>query len=119
MAYGFIIGIFAFVYRGKILAKITASARASTYRRIHAKRGVLRLQRQLESGFDVQLVARSNRLLFIRQGVQQAAIILDDEAVMPERFLDQVLLLSLPTTFNQADVLVAKAKIHAHLANLG
>lgn len=68
---------------------------------------------------DYTIEAKSNRLLISRDGSQIAIITLDDHAVMRERLLDEVLVLSMPTRFGSSQLAQISDQVRQHAAKLG
>lgn len=68
---------------------------------------------------DYTIVAKSNRLLISREGSQIAIIALDDHAVMRERLLDGVLILSVPTRVGSSQLTQISDQVRQHAAKLG
>lgn len=68
---------------------------------------------------DYTIEAKSNRLLISRDGSQIAIITLDDHAVMRERLLDEVLVLSMPTRFGSSQLAQISDQVRRHAAKLG
>lgn len=68
---------------------------------------------------DYTIEAKSNRLLISRDGSQIAIITLDDHAVMRERLLDGVLILSVPTRFGSSQLAQISDQVRQHAAKLG
>lgn len=68
---------------------------------------------------DYTMAVRSSRLLISRDGTQIAIITLDDHAVMRERWMDEVLILSLPTRYASAQLHKISEQVRHHAAKLG
>lgn len=68
---------------------------------------------------DYTIEAKSNRLLISRDGSQIAIITLDDHAVMRERLLDEVLILSVPTRVGSSQLAQISDQVRRHAAKLG
>lgn len=68
---------------------------------------------------DYTIEAKSNRLLISRDGSQIAIITLDDHAVMRERLLDEVMILSVPTRFGSSQLAQISDQVRRHAAKLG
>ncbi len=82
--------------------------------------GSQKLKTQLAAHLsDYTIVAKSNRLLISREGSQIAIIALDDHAVMRERLLDGVLILSVPTRVGSSQLTQISDQVRQHAAKLG
>lgn len=68
---------------------------------------------------DYTIEAKSNRLLISQDGSQIAIITLDDHAVMRERLLDGVLILSVPTRVGSSQLAQISDQVRRHAAKLG
>ncbi|MDH2274339.1 hypothetical protein [Moraxella porci] len=68
---------------------------------------------------DYTIEAKSNRLLISQDGSQIAIITLDDHAVMRERLLDGVLILSVPTRFGSSQLTQISDQVRQHAAKQG
>lgn len=68
---------------------------------------------------DYTIEAKSNRLLISQDGSQIAIITLDDHAVMRERLLDEVLILSVPTRVGSSQLAQISDQVRQHAAKLG
>ena len=85
-----------------------------------ANTGSQKLKTQLAAHLsDYTIVAKSNRLLISREGSQIAIIALDDHAVMRERLLDGVLILSVPTRVGSSQLTQISDQVRQHAAKLG
>lgn len=82
--------------------------------------GSQKLKTQLAAHLsDYTIEAKSNRLLISREGLQIAIIALDDHAVMRERLLDGVLILSVPTRVGSSQLTQISDQVRQHAAKLG
>lgn len=82
--------------------------------------GSQKLKTQLAAHLsDYTIEAKSNRLLISQDGSQIAIITLDDHAVMRERLLDEVLILSVPTRFGSSQLTQISDQVRQHAAKLG
>ena len=82
--------------------------------------GSQKLKTQLAAHLsDYTIVAKSNRLLISQDGSQIAIITLDDHAVMRERLLDEVLILSVPTRVGSSQLTQISDQVRQHAAKLG
>lgn len=82
--------------------------------------GSQKLKTQLAAHLsDYTIEAKSNRLLISQDGSQIAIITLDDHAVMRERLLDEVLILSVPTRVGSSQLTQISNKVRQHAAKLG
>ena len=82
--------------------------------------GSQKLKTQLAAHLsDYTIVAKSNRLLISQDGSQIAIIALDDHAVMRERLLDGVLILSVPTRVGSSQLTQISDQVRQHAAKLG
>ena len=82
--------------------------------------GSQKLKTQLAAHLsDYTIVAKSNRLLISQDGSQIAIITLDDHAVMRERLLDGVLILSVPTRFRATQLAQISDQVRRHAAKQG
>lgn len=68
---------------------------------------------------DYTIEVKSNRLLISQDGSQIAIITLDDHAVMRERLLDGVLILSVPTRFGSSQLTQISDQVRQHAAKQG
>lgn len=64
------------------------------------------------AGYDIH--SKSNRFLISRHGTQIAIITIDDHAVIHERIMADVLILTLPADFHMAQVDAAIEKVRHH-----
>ena len=82
--------------------------------------GSQKLKTQLAAHLlDYTIEAKSNRLLISQDGSQIAIIALDDHAVMRERLLDGVLILSVPTRVGSSQLTQISDQVRQHAAKLG
>ena len=82
--------------------------------------GSQKLKTQLAAHLsDYTIEAKSNRLLISQDGSQIAIITLDDHAVMRERLLDGVLILSVPTRVGSSQLTQISDQVRQHAAKLG
>lgn len=82
--------------------------------------GSQKLKTQLAAHLpDYTIEAKSNRLLISQDGSQIAIITLDDHAVMRERLLDEVLILSVPTRFGSSQLTQISDQVRRHAAKQG
>lgn len=82
--------------------------------------GSQKLKTQLAAHLlDYTIEAKSNRLLISQDGSQIAIITLDDHAVMRERLLDEVLILSVPTRVGSSQLTQISDQVRQHAAKLG
>lgn len=82
--------------------------------------GSQKLKTQLAAHLsDYTIEAKSNRLLISQDGSQIAIITLDDHAVMRERLLDEVLILSVPTRFGSSQLAQISDQVRRHAAKQG